>query len=175
MTKIEFLSASLPYGLKVRVLCGDGVFDTTGDLTVKSLYELGESRLTPIVRPLTDLIKECVQADYNEGRPFVPIVELARTAFDAENFNGYELINRERGYVLKYKDYEFLYHIDMQSFNFFKGSIPQIVPNQFQLFQLLFKWHFNLMDEGVEVVEVNTLEVNPYKINYDRRRNRKSS
>ena len=137
MTKIEFLSASLPYELKVRVLCGDGVFDTTGDLTVKSLYELGESRFTPIVRPLSDLTKPIVQADYNDGNPFIPIMEIQKRN-DFIHIMG-------RHFVIGVQT---IYEID---------ELPTWVT------QLLLKWHFwPNMPEGEEVVWV-TDEFNPYK------------
>ena len=34
---------------------------------------------------------------------------------------------------------------------------------EFWIIQKLIEWHFNLMDEGEEFVDVNTLEENPYK------------
>ena len=33
----------------------------------------------PVIRHLDTLTQECVQADYNDGKPFIPIVELAWT------------------------------------------------------------------------------------------------
>lgn len=163
MTKIEFLSASLPYQLKVKVLCGDGVFDTIDTLTIGNLYELGANRITPIVRPLSDLTKECVQADYNEGKPFVPIVELAKLLYIEISWTRDFTLKENRVQFDSYESAnEFWYSIEHRCFMVTINGEDVPVHNQLQLFQFLLKWHFNLMDESVEVVNI-TDEFNPYR------------
>lgn len=176
MTQKEFLSASLPYGLQIY-------YEWDGEIAIKLVglsynYEhmiylelkhphkretdisLIKFAGKPIIRPLSDLTKKCVQADYNDGKPFVPIVELAKMV---TNISGYKLVNRELGYVLQVKDREFLYHSGTNSFNFFIGSLKEIVPYQLQLFQQMIRWHFwPDMPDGEEVIYV-TDEFNPYK------------
>jgi len=80
MNKIEFLSASLPYGLET-------MFDkTVVRLTFTNVYSaVNNNQVTPIIRHLDSLAQECVQADYNDGRPFIPIVEFySLTSIDLE-------------------------------------------------------------------------------------------
>jgi hypothetical protein len=144
MKKINYLAANLPNELKVKILCGDGVFDTTTTLTVGNLYELGESRIKPIVRPLSDLTKPITQANYNEGEPFVPIVELAKLLFrNIKNEESVELIDN----FLCYKK------VRLMSFDFDSISLRAA--------QHLLMWHFDLITEDCEKV-FTTSEFNPY-------------
>lgn len=145
MTKQEFLTASLPYDLKVKIICGDGVYDTTNKLTIKNLYEFGISRFKPIIRPLDSLTKECVQSDYNEGNPFVPIKEL-EGLFPYCNFyllddNGKTVIGFDN------RDYD--------------NDVT--IEDMMLIIQQLLKWHFYPnMPDNEEVVYVNE-DFNPYK------------
>lgn len=46
--------------------------------------------IAPVLRPMFDLYKEIVDKDYNGGKPFVPLVELAKVKFsyfDNYDFN----------------------------------------------------------------------------------------
>ena len=162
MTKTEFLAASLPYNLKVKMICGDGVYDTTNKLTIKNLYEFGISRFKPIIRPLDSLIKECVQADYNDGKPFVPIVDLAKMIIDLPDHNPYMQYNSVSA-ELHTDNSIFIIHKDR--FTLFERDEYRIItcPKQLQLFQQMLKWHFwPNMPENEEVVYVNE-NFNPYK------------
>ena len=48
-----------------------------------------------------------------------------------------------------------------------KGLYGDIIKNitscEFWIIQKLIEWHFNLMDVGEESIDVNTLEIKPYK------------
>ena len=98
MTKQEFLAASLPYGIKVLptntnrygktylnkpclvrgmdIDCyNQHYINTDAGLGWTPSFFIYESK--PIIRPITDITKLCIQANYNGGEPFVPIVKLA--------------------------------------------------------------------------------------------------
>ena len=142
MTKIEFLSASLPYNQKIRWRdIGETVL--VEPRTIHYLFNNIEL-VKPIIRPLSDLTKECVEADYNNGEPFVPTVVLRRLfpsfSFDLLDDSGKDVLG--------------LFNTNNDT----DMTICDIIP----IIQLLLKWHFNLMDESVEVVNV-TEEFNPYK------------
>lgn len=157
MTKQEFLMTSLTNNLKVKILCGDGVFDIINNLTVQLLYELGPSRLTPIVRPLSDLTKPIE----HKGEKFVPMTKLLKMEGYEHFFeNGHKgknacvidcwWINTE--FDDKPKPYEKFctWHLDRVSF---EDALK------------LIEWHFDLADliSKGEAIDINTLEENPYK------------
>lgn len=167
MNKQEFLTASLTNNLKVKILCGDGVFDTIDTLTIGNLYELGFNRITPIVRPLDSLTKECVQADYNDGKPFIPIVELLNifnknaNSIYAPNSPSLEIDyyhNRQAEYFCAwYKVTEDVRMNILTLSSKFQYNYP------FWTIKYLLEWHFwPNMPESEEVVLV-TDEFNPYK------------
>ena len=174
MTKIEFLAASLPYGLKIMSIDNE-VFtihpykDSIDMLSDNEHISIGnliqENELAgkrneadphiPIIRHLDTLTQECVQADYNDGKPFIPIVELANMSFDFKNF---KYIDGECVGSTGYEKVYFCLHKN----GYFDSSYFK-VKNQLQLFQHLLKWHFwPNKPEGEEVVYV-TSEFNPYK------------
>jgi len=159
MTKQEFLAASLPYGLK---LYNGGSIDNLGyesyaNLSIWTVPEAILAGIKPIIRPLDSLTKECVQADYNDGKPFIPIVELANMAFPKY---ACFLSDSSGEYVSVDTDYDyFRFGFDGYNFHYNGGYIP----NQLQLFQLLIKWHFwpnKPVNEEVVYVSEN---FNPYK------------
>ena len=174
MTKQEFLAASLPYGLKHQ-LTEKGIFNLDMEYpnsrnncmkiigTCGEDYDLSDGdwgvgyididEFKPIIRHPDTLTQECIQEDYNDGKPFIPIVELARIAFPQY------CIKFEDGRVLVDTDW------DIASFNFngkdFASDFFRVF-NQLQLFQHLLKFHFwPNKPEGEEVVYV-TETFNPY-------------
>lgn len=173
MTKQEFLAASLPYGLKLmqlrkhyptpqkdRVVTLDGIADICGLLPsviynneainfYTVFYRVDEStsgsdsdiQFIPIVRSLNTLVKECVQKDYNNGKPFVPIVELLKnSSFDTSKMSEEEIMSFVKVYS----------NTDLIALN----DLP-----------LYLQWHFDLFGgiESGEAIDVNTLDINPYK------------
>lgn len=166
MTKQEFLAASLPYEL---ILLGNYEKEeytaVLGGIHGKRYYDPSGNEIEdfkPIIRPLDSLTQECVQSDYNGGKPFVPIVELAKISGIAYNTHNYVVEADYRGYILNIGILEFVYNIYGDFFC--SIGIPYArVDNQLQLFQQLLKWHFwPNMPEGEEVVYVNE-NFNPYK------------
>ena len=114
---------------------------------------------TPIVRHLSDLTKECVQADYNDGKPFIPILELANIAScstpwtsvsdgSVESSNGIVFYFNENSFDFVLYDHWRDFHVSIDF--------------QLKLFQQLIKWHFDLITEKCSKVYV-TEEFNPYK------------
>ena len=148
MNKQEFLAANLPHGLKYQTRICDAVennlilepsaiskkgfarFDHGGDWGYEAFDDI-----KPIVRPFDSLTKECVQADYNEGKPFIPIVEIQKRNDFIHILNNHFVIGVQT-----------IYEID---------ELPTWVT------QLLLKWHFDLITENCEKIFV-TEEFNPY-------------
>ena len=157
MTKQEFLSASFSYGLhlsrdgktdsgklrEIRIsvredLNGNKLPDRwTARVGSKAIYYTDLELYAPIVRPLSDLTKECVQADYNNGEPFVPIVELLKNSY-------FDTSIMPRGEIM--------------SFAHSYSRIELITLNDLPLY---LKWHFDIITEECEKVYVTETN-NPY-------------
>ena len=168
MKKQEFLAMSLPYGLKVhRIRVKKDFWEFTGE-RFSSEFHFRDSTYIPIVRPLSDLVKECVQADYNDGEPFVPIVELAKIA-SGISFKNYELSDIFEITTVFGCIKNFIFGINKNLDFYLKTSGLKelretniMISNQFRLLQQLISWHFDLTTEECEKVYV-TDEFNPYK------------
>ena len=145
MTKQEFLAFSLPYKLFFRIEYGS-TNQPTGIYQMSGVYEtyvvegfnyddnVKTDKLKPILHPLTDLTKEI---EHN-GEKFVPIQDMLECAFAPMSMSAIEA-NKD-------------YFNDIYSSNF--GDVLQLI-----------EWHFDIagLIENGEAVDVNTLEVNPYK------------
>lgn len=169
MTKQEFMAASLPYGLKLmqlrkhystpqkdRVVTLDGIADICGLLPsviynneainfYTVFYRVDEStsgsdsdiQFIPILRPLSDLTKKIE----HKGEKFVPIVELLKnSSFDTSKMSEEEIMSFVKVYS----------NTDLIALN----DLP-----------LYLQWHFDLFGgiESGEAIDVNTLNINPYK------------
>lgn len=181
MTKIEFLAASLPYGLKHQ-LTEKGIFNLDMEYpnsrnncmkiigTCGEDYDLSDGdwgvgyididEFKPIIRHTDTLTQDCVQADYNNGEPFIPIVELGkliRNGYWYLDNNGATVADKDLFLFLSYTDVDgYFYCEDLNN-----GNLVSV--NQLQLFQQLIRWHYwPNMPENEEVVYV-TNEFNPYK------------
>lgn len=166
---------SLPHGLYVSD------FDETprkiigihGDYCHVDYNEIGYEEMflndaEPIIRHPSDLTKPIVQSDYNNGEPFVPIVELARIAKPKlKTADGIFEVDKDHfEFGCRLWD-NFFYYDKEGSFGYIIATQKQeyqiLIKNQLQLLQQLIKWHFwPDMPEGEEVVYV-TEEFNPYK------------
>lgn len=176
MKKNEFLATSIPHNLIVME-------DGTQYSYCGAYYDMDTSSRTmdnikPVIRNINDIVSECVQRDYNDGKPFIPLVELAKIA-EVQHFSG-EYIqlgkNENEGFysiVFKSKESEdfifFGYMAQSKAFvlnkdkegHLLKDSL--ILENQEELFQLLIKWHFWIdMPNNEDVIYV-TFVYNPYK------------
>jgi hypothetical protein len=146
MTKTEFLSASLPYGLKVKKTVF-GIYEligknNSGTYLVNYNDWVNDSKIIPVIHPLSDLTKPCVQADYNDGNPFVPIKIMLNEIIESWAEVGLNYPNDETG--------------------LYKDIVSNINYCEYWIIKLLLKWHFDLITEDCEKVYV-TEEFNPYK------------
>ncbi|MGJ7024959.1 hypothetical protein [Petrimonas sulfuriphila] len=176
MTKQEFISASLPYKLKMKSPYGFRpnwkestgivrVVNLTGDLYADIENRTFTDDFIPIVRPLSNLTKEIVQADYNDGKPFIPIVELAKMSWDKQDSPEFLFQSlKDNTVFIAFVDKQNVFGYDSNSNSFFgaKSGESVSVVNQLQLFQQLLKFHFDLITEDCKKVYV-TDEFNPYK------------
>ena len=173
MTKTEFLSASLPYGVKVTFEADEYNHSLVGVecnyvTLISPFNDYGRAEIQktiPIVRPLSDLTKPIVQADYNGGKSFVPIVELAKIAFQKLKWDiGFEDGRCCLLYSGGARAYEFTFSMETLSFYCFRYRTHEAcaVPYQSELFQLMYKFHFDLITEDCEKLYVSD-EFNPYK------------
>ena len=180
MKKIEFLAASLPYGLKLQFkereekYCRKQVIGTLGGIYSDGIIGCFDTvnstptKFKPIIRPIDSLTKECVQADYNDGKPFIPIVELAKRAMEefGEKCEDNGNIHSGANWVSIFlNDWHFGIQLNDYGTDIFLYDNKQMgrVIDSFGFYLQLLKWHFwPNMPEGEEVVYV-TNEFNPYK------------
>lgn len=181
MKKIEFLAASIPSEIMVMVEWSSSPINLVGmESRNKAIIQFSEKgagyathldKSSPIIRHLDSLTKECVQANYNVGKPFVPIVELAKIALSSYFKECDAIINDisfkteidGTFYTASTGSLSFGYDSEMASFYAINNDSLTLVDYQLQLFQFLIKWHFwPNMPEGEQVVYV-TDEFNPYK------------
>ena len=171
MTKQEFLVFSLPYKLYV---IDDEINETfqvvwyredSDELLIYdnndgSIEEYYENLLKPILRPLSDLTKEI---EHN-GEKFIPALELIKLE---EKYNNWKdiaptipydikIINKPFGKVLKVSKVEhWVIYL----------SLNEMERAKYYIVSQLIKWKFDiasLIPKG-EAIDVNTLEINPYK------------
>lgn len=167
MTRQEYLCSSIPSKLKLlypkevvhKITIQEEEVRTISPYLVHSATK--DSRVKPIVRKLDDITKECVQSNYNDGKPFIPMVEFAKIAYP----NNKIIFSDELCFI----DSELIYDFSFSDAEFktshFRGSNRMDLihtPNQLKLLQQLIKWHFDLITEDCEKIYV-TDKLNPYK------------
>ena len=117
-----------------------------------------DGKIKPIMRPLSDLVKPCLEG----GK--IPIVELAEIAFP--KCSAFELSNNERvnmgmGYSFGYRNMDNSFDCK-RNFNEKTWDYNCFVPNQLALFDWLYEHHFWLGDQsrfGKDIIDINTLTV----------------
>lgn len=112
-------------------------------------------RCKPILRPMFDLVKEITHKGYNDDKPFIPLVELAKmryptcSIFEVRNDCVYCSVQRNG---------------ELRLINiFYKEQIGEL---RFKEIDLLNRLHFDtrgLIESG-EAIDVNTLDNNPYEV-----------
>ena len=182
MNKLKIHSAYLPYGLKFSssmdkpfedyglqsIWTLDGINKLFGDyclLTKENNDAYAINSCKPILFSLEDLTKEITI----NGETFVPIIELAEIA-GLKPFKGeyrMEFLNDERAAFVECKCFEhygvkqrFAYYNDFG----FRATLDGYKPyKQFELFEKLLEWKFNVFNlPEIEYIKV-TEENNPYK------------
>lgn len=151
MKKEEFLAMSLMHRLKINVIYHNGSNDSKNtNLIAKDLDGECEYEVIPILRPLSDLTKPI---DHN-GEKFVPIeriLGLGKKDGDASSPWNYKILINDNNLIR----IELVRSQQTLELNFRDLSLKHAM--------LLIDWHFNLMDESEEFINVNDLDMNPYK------------
>ena len=142
MTKQEFMVMSLPYSLYCSVSNGKVNYDCVRQNNVDYALEFHDNLIVsyPILYPLSDLTKEI---DHN-GEKFVPIERLK----DVFMLEWCDLFDDSIDAILEFAKYK---------------NFKKIEYLPFCIVQKLVEWKFNLMDESEEFINVNDLDMNPYK------------
>jgi hypothetical protein len=116
-----------------------------------------------IMHPLSDLTSPITVKGYNNDKPFVPIVELAKVAYPSMS----QMAEIDSYRVKLGHGYSFFFSKESLSFDCQSGWNGErwdyncFVPNQYDMFQLLAKWHFWLGSQdmfGKEIIDINTLK-----------------
>jgi hypothetical protein len=129
-------------------------------------FEVGRK---PILRPISDLRVEITERGYNEGKPFVPILELANLlgspalhqwilnsdgccAFSPEAMDYFRWLEEEKSFI--------------HSLSYGDSSTGYVICNQHEMYDLLHRLHYDyrgLIDAGLPV-SVHDLPTNPYEV-----------
>lgn len=129
------------------------------------IFEVGRK---PILRPMSDLFVAITERGYNDGKPFVPIMELANLIGDADSMR-WEL-QQENSRVFS-REYSWCFQWDFECRAFMLPDSPSeyvfghILPCAHKLYDLLHRLHFDyrgLIDAGL-AVSVHDLPTNPYE------------
>lgn len=130
------------------------------------IFEVGRK---PILRPMSDLRVEITERGYNEGKPFVPILELANLlgspalyqwilnsdgccAFSPEAMDYFRWLEEEKSFI--------------HSLSYGDSSTGYVICNQHEMYDLLHRLHYDyrgLIDAGL-AVSVHDLPTNPYEV-----------
>lgn len=160
------LCGYLPYGL--RVLRNN---PTTKGMSIEKMVGLNDNfvyfknggcifqYIKPILHPLSDLTKEI---EHN-GEKFVPMEELFCLATKEDNpiILEWEVIFSKNVYGIRFKGIGLLFMYDPEFMCFTQSTIFKAnhVGFQYQLFQKLFEWHFDvfrLIKQGL-AININDL------------------
>jgi hypothetical protein len=177
MRKLELkdIVGYLPYDLQVYNEQQDskidtiiGIFKGTFDFEYWSPLNSDIENYKPILHPISDLTKPIKVDGYNEGKEFIPLVELAKKSDDIVSEYSLEIIKSVPncieigdGYILQYLGHSFMC--------FDKDDAQYSPINNVHLFDLLNQWHFdyrNLIEDGL-AVDINTINNILNKKNYD--------
>lgn len=144
-------------------------------------YEVWTKDLTPMMRPLSKLTEPITVEGYNDGKPFVPIFQLHQEANSQKMFISDRKFLYDRDLVITHnskfikssgvKGREYWDYLEIilnnttgieamvyQSYTKTNNYEERYGINQFKLYQLLFKWHFNVFNLSPEqFVEIEEL------------------
>ena len=179
MTKKEFIAIGQCYGLLLQLKGSNSIVTTKEIILYDNEIRPKEHQLfnhsyfpydkvVPIIRDMSSLDKECVQSDYNEGNPFIPIVELAKRAMEklGEKCEDNGRIYSDTNWVSIFmNDWYFGVQSSIQGTDIFLFDNEKLgrVIDSFGFYLQLLKWHFYPnIPVGEEVVLI-TDNFNPYK------------
>lgn len=178
---LEHLAPYLHSGINAIDSCGErliitGIEDKYGNVAVYFESKGWHNRrwlndIKPLLRPLSDLTKEI---EHN-GEKFVPILELARIAkcrviYKHDVVHTFDESLKNNIYTLQYYlpnqygeiTYMFSYWQELRRFTF-REIHPEPrnlgIPFQLDLFQALFRWHFNVFNLPEDLwIDLNTVQ-----------------
>jgi hypothetical protein len=129
------------------------------------IFEVGRK---PILRPMSDLYVEITERGYNDGKPFIPIVELANLLGSPEVYQ-WELHSDGRcAFSSKAMEYFRWLEVEksfLHSLSYRHDYSGYDICNQHEMYDLLHRLHFDyrgLIDAGL-AVSVHDLPTNPYE------------
>lgn len=143
------------------------------DVEFMSRLGLSLAGYKPVLRPMSDLCKEITDKDYNGGKPFVPIMELAKIA----GLSKLEVVEEECDHTFSvgfsqyicddYAAYDFKWLDDRCSFVLTEEDSNNAIEEygNYRLFDLLHQLKFDyrgLIDAGL-AVSVHDLKRDPYE------------
>jgi hypothetical protein len=132
-------------------------FSHYGEIETANIWNLQGAILTnfkPVLRPMSDLYVEITDKDYNNGNPFVPLVELAKARHP--NFDHYNFYATEQ---LVFCSIDSDFDNYTECYDYYGDRLS------FAEFDLLHRLHFDyrgLIDAGL-AVSVHDLKRNPYE------------
>lgn len=129
------------------------------------IFEVGRK---PILRPMSDLFVKITERGYNDGKPFVPIMELVNLIGDVDSFQWRFQPENRRVFS---REYSWCFQWDFESRAFVLHDSPSeyvfgnIIPCMHNMYDLLHRLHFDyrgLIPAGL-AVSVHDLLTNPYE------------
>ena len=124
------------------------------DVEFVAKYGIALAGYKPVLRPMSDLYKEITDKDYNGGKPFVPLVELAKARHP--NFDHYNFYATEQ---LVFCSIDSDFDNYTECYDYYGDRLS------FAEFDLLHRLHLDyrgLIDAGL-AVSVHDLKRNPYE------------
>lgn len=131
-------------------------FSHYGEIETANIWNLQGAILTnfkPVLRPMSDLYVEITDKDYNNGNPFVPLVELAKARHP--NFDHYNFYATEQ---LVFCSIDSDFDNYTECYDYYGDRLS------FAEFDLLHRLHFDyrgLIPAGL-AVSIHDLKQNPY-------------
>lgn len=159
---LKHLAAYLPYGLKAQDIRTKEIRLVTLLHFTYNVETVGHNHLIydglllskhlPILRPLSDLVKEI---EIN-GEKFIPLERLRELFYITNKYNnGSSSLTKTLIYNNSFKIKVEDYYYTSDNVNIYEKDI-----NDFEIYQKLFKWHFDvfgLIDAGL-AIDINKLE-----------------
>jgi hypothetical protein len=158
MNKIEYMAMGLPHKLKLIPKSLVKKYQKENYiLTFENISIAIKMDDLLILRPISDLIKPCLEGG------LIPIVELSKIAglFGFKStINNFLTERWEIGFKYLNEDEYFYLNDHEVEFHYIKNKTEYPIRHQFQLFQKLIEWHFDiagLIDKN-EAIDYTTLE-----------------
>lgn len=138
------------------------------DVEFVAKYGIALAGYKPVLRPMSDLYVEITDKDYNDGKLFVPIVELANLLGESKIYqwelhsDGRCAFSPEAMEYFRWLEEEKSFAHNLSYCEFFTGYV---IFNQHEMYDLLHRLHFDfrgLIDTGL-AVSVHDLEQNLYE------------